>query len=190
MTGPIVLSLGLLTGATLWDARLDDFQWDVTPRAAFGVQAGAGLGRFAAGLRVWQSATTQRIGDPGTPSPTVRATSVELTGRSRIAGFLGTHLLATASAGRLHLGYDPDHVTLDSPGGPIDVALAPVSTWCAGGGIAVERRLQGPWLASLTVDRQMFSLDTAHRNGSSVEYRRESFGDWNARFGIEWQHRH
>lgn len=186
MMPAIAFSLGLLGGTTLWDSKLDDYQWDVAPRAAFGAVARVSAGRFGAGLRVWQSATTQRLGDPGTPSPQVRATSVELIGQGRIASVLGARVLATASAGRIHLGYEPDHVTLDSPGGPIAVELAPVATWSAGGGLAVERALAGPWLASLSVDRQMFAFETAHRNGNAIETRRESFGDWNARLGVEW----
>lgn len=186
MTPAIALSLGLLGGATLWDSRLDDYQWDVAPRPAFGAVARAGVGRFGAGLRVWRSSTTQRLGDSGTSSPRVNATSLELFGQTQVASVLGTRVLASASAGRIQLGYDPDQVTLDSPGGPIDVALAPVGSWSWGGGLSVERTLAGPWLASLSVDRQQFALDTAHRNGTTIETRRESFGDWNARLGVEW----
>jgi len=186
MTPAIALSLGLLGGTTLWDPKLDDYQWEVAPRAAYGAQARARLGRFGAGLRVWQNATTQRLGDPGTPSPQVRTTSLELIGQGRVASVLGTRLLATASAGRIHLGYHPDHVTFDTPGGPIAVELSPVSTWSAGGGLALERALADRWLASVSVDRQMFALDTAHRNGNTIETRRETFGDWNARLGVEW----
>ena len=178
-------SLGLLAGTTQFDAGLADYQWNTRPRMAWGGQAMAGAGRFAAGLRLWTTRTTQAIGDLG-DAPGVRATSIELVGEGRLAQRWGTELLATAGAGRLHLGYHPDQVAIQPPGpvGAIVVALAPVDAWIAGGGLAVRRALLPGWSVALGVEHRSFAIDTAHRVGNAIVLTRESFGDWSARFEL------
>jgi len=182
-------SLGILGGSTRPDPKLANYQWDAGPRAAWGSQALAGMARFAAGLRVWRAETRQKIDVPDAPtSTTVRMTSLELVGRGPLATALGTRVSAVGSVGRLHLGYHPDRVTVQpsGSGSPIVVDLAPVDEWIAGGGVALQRPLSGPWTASLEVDHRVFGLDTAHRNGDVIEYRRESFRDWSARLELAW----
>jgi hypothetical protein len=36
----------------------------------------------------------------------------------------------------------------------------------------------------MEVERRYFALDTAHRNGATIEYSRQSFGDWSARLEL------
>jgi hypothetical protein len=179
-------SVGLLSGATIPDARLADYQWQVTPDLAWGAQARAGRGPWSAGLRWWSAATTQDLGIPGTPSPTVRWSSLEVVGRGPLATFAGQSLSATASTGWLHLGYRPDRVTLQVSGTPVEVEFAPVDAWILGAGLALERPIHREWTVGLEVDRRFFALDTAHRNGNAIEIERESFGDWSARLEVAW----
>ena len=180
-------SVGILTGSTQLDANLADYQWDTRPQMAWGAEARHGRGRFAGGLRLWRTQTTQQMDAPGvTSAPVVHSTSLELLAQGRIVEGWGTRLLASASAGRLFLGYSPDQVTIDLGGGsgPTEVALSPVQEWIVGGGLSLERALGVRWSMSLEVDRRVFALDTAHRNGAVIETGRESFGEWSARLGF------
>ena len=182
------LSIGLITGTTQFDAGLADYQWDTTPRPGWGVRGLVGRGRLAAGLRVWRASSTQSIGDLGA-APRVHATSWELIAEGRLAEVLGIQVLATAGGGRLHLGYDPDQVTIQSPGpvAPIVVDLEPVGSWIGGGGLALRRGVASSWTLGLGVDARVFTIDTAHRAGGEIVFARESFRDWSARFELAWR---
>lgn len=179
-------SIGVMGGSTRLDGGLANYQWDMTPRMDWGAQTLVGGSRFAGGLRLWRTQTSQQI-DPTTAS-TVRATSTELVGHGRLATALGCDVMAVASAGLLHLGYRPDQVTVTPAGGggPITVDLLPVNEWIGGAGLAVRRPLGGPWAAGVELDHRLFALDTAHRNGSVIEYERQTFGDWSARLELAW----
>jgi hypothetical protein len=182
---PCDVSLGVLTGSTAPDHALADYQWDVTPHAAWGAQAIASLGPLEAGVRGWSTSTTQATGLAGTPPVSVRETSFEMIGRRRLAGLAGVQWLAVASTGWLHLGYTPDRLMVATGGAqpPIAVTLAPVDTWIAGAGLGARRRI-GAWGFGLEVERRFFAFDTAHRSGTTVVERRESFGDWSARLEL------
>jgi hypothetical protein len=166
---------------------LADYQWDTTPRVAWGVRALVGRGRVAGGVRIWQARSTQAIGDLG-PSPAIHATSRELVVEGRLAELLGTEVLVTAGAGRLRLGYHPDRITIQPPGpvSPVVVDLEPVGAWIGGGGLALRRAVAPSWSLGLGVDTRAFALDTAHRAGDAIVYARESFGDWSARVELAW----
>ena len=183
------VSIGILGGSTRLHHGLADYQWDMTPRVDWGAQTLVGSGRFAAGLRLWRTQTTQQI-DPADPTAAARvgATSTELVGHGRLATTLGCDVVAVASAGLLHLGYHPDRVTITPTGGggPIAVDLLPVNEWIGGAGLALRRPLRGPWAAGVELDHRLFALDTAHRNGSVIEYGRQTFGDWSARLELAW----
>lgn len=173
-----------LVGSAQPVSALADYQWDVRPRIAWGARVTAGLGRFDAGLRWWSSGTAQALGLPGTPGVQVHANSLELVARTRLAGVRGLSLLAMASGGRLGLGFDPDHVTVDAGGTPVEVDLAPVHEWVGGAGLALEGSLAGGWGFGLEGERRVWALDTAHRDGSGVTYARDTFGDWSARLAL------
>jgi len=179
------ISVGLLAGTTQFDAGLADYHWDVTPRPGWGIRTLVGRGRFATGLEIWRTVTTQAIGDLGT-APDVHATHWELVGEWRVAEVLGTQVLLTGGAGRLRLGYDPDRITIQPPGpvSPIVVDLAPVSAWSGGGGLALRRAVTRDWTVGLGLDVRAFALDTAHRAGDTIVVARESFGDRSARFEL------
>lgn len=179
------LSVGLLTGSTQFDAELADYQWDTTPRLGWGLSGLVGRGRFAAGLELWRTGTTQAIGDLGA-APEVHATSLELVGEARIVGRWGTDLWVRGHGGRLRLGYQPDRITIQPPGpvSPIEVELAPVAAWIGGAGAALRRPVASRWTVGLGVDARVFAIDTAHRSGDTVVYGRRSFGDWSIRCEI------
>jgi hypothetical protein len=176
-----------LAGAVQLDGRLADYQWDVNPRGAWGAEATVGRSRLAGGVRVWSSTTRQSL-DPtvASASPLVHSTSLELVLRGDMLERWGGRLVATASGGWLHLGYDPDRLVIDGGGVPVTVDLAPIDTGVMGGGLGVERSLGARWLAGVELDHRFFDLDAAHQSGGSTVLRRERFGDWNARFRIGW----
>jgi hypothetical protein len=179
-------SLGLLAGSTWFDSRLADYQWDLRPRLAWGLRALAEVGRFGWGIEVARSHAVQRtgLGDPAS-DPAVRATRIEWVGESRLASRAGATLLVTAAVGRLHLGYDPDRVAFSSGGGTtVVVDFRPIDEWEGGGGLALRRGLGGPLALGLEVDRRFFALETARRNGTTIETGRESFAEWNARLEL------
>jgi hypothetical protein len=175
------LSLGLLAGTTQVDPRLADYQWDTTPRAAWGAQALVGTDRLAAGARLWRTQSRQTLDPTSGDDARIGATTGELVGRVRLAGVLGTGLWGDASGGWMRLSYDPDRLTFDAGGTPVTVDLQPIDTWTAGLGLAMERPLPGGWSAGLEAGHRWFELDAAHRNGHTIEVRRERVGDWTAR---------
>jgi hypothetical protein len=179
------LSVGVLGGSTQFDPHLADYAWNVNPRAGFGAEALAGFGPVGGGVRVWRARTSQHLGLAEAPDPSVDATSFDVVGRLRLFSLLGAQLQACASTGRLHLGYSPDHVLVGSGGSAVDVALAPVDAWSYGAGLAVRRGLVGAWAAGVEVDAQRFSMETAHRSGSTIVTGNERFNDWSARLGLE-----
>ena len=178
-------SLGLLTGPTLPDPSLSDYQWRMTPRIGWGAESFTGIGRYAAGIRVWSTSTPQELGVSGAPAATtVTRTSFELVGRATLARLAGYEWTASASAGRVHLGYRPDQVSISTAGGPVDVSFAPLDEWIGGGGLGLRRPLAGPWSAGLELEHRIFALDTAHRAGTTVVSERSTFGDWSARLAL------
>jgi opacity protein-like surface antigen len=183
--GTAWLSVGLLAGGMLADSRLADYQWDTSPRPAWGAQALAGRGPLACGARLWSAQTTQRIDLPGSSvEPRVRLTSVELVGMGRVATLGSSEILISGDVGRLHLGYDPDQITLPGPGIPIIVQFSAVDEWTGGGGVGVRRGFGPRWSLALGVEHDFFGLDTAHRSGAAVVYGRESLGDWSAHLEV------
>jgi len=186
MTLPLGLSLalGILSGSTLPDARLSNYQWDTRPQMSYGAQALLGAGRLSGGVRVWTTSTTQELGLPDAGDARVRATSVDLVGRGVLVRGFGFDLLALGSVGRMHLAYQPDRITTMATGMPTVITLDPINEWEGGGGFAVEHRMGGVWSLGAALERRLFGLDTAHASGGTVVEGRESFGDWTARLEI------
>lgn len=176
--------LSALGGTAQPVADLADYQWDVRPHEAWGAELAAGSGPWSLGLRLWRSHTTQSLGLTGASDPTVRTSSLDLVARARVAAWRGVGLEAMASGGRLALRYDPEHLAIGTGGTPIEVSLPPVHEWVAGAGLALQAPLPGPWSAGLEVERRVFSLDTAHRSGSTVVMARDTFGEWDARLAL------
>ena len=182
------LVVGVLAGVQQPDLDLADFSWDVTAQTTYGAQALVGFGRFGAGVRLWRARTTQETGLPDVADPTVRLTTWEIVTEGRVLRVLGTELLGTASVGRLHLGYEPDRLTVALPGAsqPLEVAFEPIDEWTVAIGATVRRRLLGSWAVGLQMDHRWFGLDTAHRSGDAVAFERHRFGNWGARLALSW----
>ena len=178
------VSLSLLAGSAQPIAGMADYQWDVRPHAAWGAEVLAGTGPFSTGVRWWRAGTTQGLGLVGVENPAVHTSSIELVTRARVAHWRVVQLLATASGGRLAITYQPDRLTVDAGGTPVEVALAPLHEWIGGAGLALSAPLAGGWTWGVETERRMFSLETAHRSGSSVTLARETFGDWSARAAL------
>jgi hypothetical protein len=179
------LGVAALGGTAQPVAALADYQWDVRPHAAWGAQLAAGTGPFTLGLRHWRARTTQALGLAGASDPAVRTTSFELLARARVTAWRGVGLEALASGGRLALRYEPDHVTVDVGGTPVEVGLGPVDGWVAGAGLALRAALPGRWGVGLEAERRVYALDTAHRSGTAIVYGRDRFGDWSTRLALE-----
>lgn len=184
------ITLGVLGGVTQPDPGLSDFRWDVSARPVWGAQALVDVGPATVGLRLKRFATTQGTGLPDAPpDPAVRVTTVDALSELSLVSLPFGRLLGRASLGRMHLGYDPDRLLVDSPGlpEPIEVAYEEIDEWVYGLGGGLRRPL-GPTSLTLVVDRTWFSLDTAHRNGAEIEYERRSFGSWDARLelSVSW----
>jgi hypothetical protein len=177
-------SVGVLGGSAQPVASLADYQWDVRPHAAWGAQALVGRGAWSGGVRVWRSGTTQALGLAGTPDPRVSTTSFDVVGRARVASWRGLECLGVATGGRLAIRYQPDHVTIDTGAGPVEVAFEPVWSWVAGAGLGLRAPLRGGWSLGLETERRVFALDTAHRSGAAVTNARDTFGDWHARLEL------
>jgi hypothetical protein len=182
------VAVSLLGGTAQPVSRLADYQWDVHPHAGWGMQALLGLGTWSVGPRLWRSGTTQALGLAGTPDPRVSDTSLELVTRARLARWQAVECEALATGGWLAIRYRPDRLTLETSGGPVAVAFAPVNTWTAGAGLALRAPLAEGWTVGMETERRVFTLDTAHRSGAGVTYARETFGDWHMRFelGRSW----
>jgi opacity protein-like surface antigen len=180
-----VWSLGITGGTTRFDAHLADYQWNLSPRPAWGAQAGVSLGRYGLALRAGVSGATQHVdASASVTDPAVNVTTFDLAGEVEVARPLGFALLARASGGRVALTYSPDRLEIDTGGGTASVELAPVHAWSWGGGAAVRHAIAPNWTATLAAERQAFSFDTAHRTGASVTVAREAFGNWNGRLEL------
>lgn len=181
---PRWVAISLLGGTAQPVSKLADYQWDVHPHAGWGAQALIGRGGLSVGTRLWRSGTTQALGLAGTPDPHVSTTSLELVTRARVARWRAVECLALASGGRLEIRYQPDRLSIDTGGGPVTVALEPVSSWIAGAGLALRAPLADGWALGMEAERRVWALDTAHRSGSAVTFASETFGDWQMRFEL------
>jgi len=181
---PRWVAVSFMGGTAQPVSKLADYQWDVRPHAGWGVQALVGRGGLSVGPRLWRSGTTQALGLPGTPDPHVSSTSLELVTRTRLARWRTVECVALASGGRLAIRYQPDRLTLQTGGGPVELALGHVDTWIAGAGVSLHAPVAGGWTVGMETERRVFALDTAHRSGTAVTVARETFGDWQMRFEL------
>jgi hypothetical protein len=168
-------------GVLLLDPALENYRWDVSAQPLWGLAATASRGSIQAGLRLWRSGTTQSTGIPGeTFAPDVGMTVAEMIGGWSVARVAGVALLASASAGMLHLGWSPDRATLEpfGTGSPVEVSFDPITEWTGGLGISARRGVAGGLGLALGLERSWFRLDTTHRAGDEIVESRETFGQW------------
>ena len=182
------LAVGPALGVTLPDRSLDDYRWDVSPALQSGAQATIYRGRFAAGVRVLRSRTTQSSGIPGaTQAPDVNMTSFEVVALVRAVEFKGAELWGSVQSGLLHMGYDPDRLTFDpGAGGPVTVDYDPISELDVGLGLEVRGELMTHVALSLQAEATTFALDTVHRRGNEIVEGRDRFYGWSLRLQVSW----
>lgn len=183
---PVEVSLGALAGSVALDPHLRDYRWDTGVRAAWGGAARLHAGPVHATARAWRAATTQALGIPGDDRAlAVRLTGVDVAAEAPLAGVAGFRFTGIGSAGLLHLGYSPDALDLDDGGsGTVAVDFAPVTAPAWGVGLGVHRALGSRLLASASVERTWFRMDTSHRDGSDIVSTRETFGQWLAQLTL------
>lgn len=184
---PPRIAVGVTGGYVQPDASLSDYRWDASGRASWGLEAVAGLGRLDTGLRYLSWRSRQGTGIPGFPeSPAVRVSRLEFLVRVQALSGAGFRLLGTGALGRVHLGYSPDRLRIDTGSGPVEVAFPPVDDWSGALGMAVERDLGRRWNAGAEIERSLFALDTAHRSGDEIVEDRTTFASWNLRVRLSW----
>lgn len=182
------LEAGLLAGGLGLDADLADYRWDTRPAPLWGGRVLAGRGPLAVGIGGWQSRTTQGTGLPEAPTaPRVALATVAAVGLARAASPLGCELWLGAHVGRLRAAWEPDELVVAGAGAPVTVRFDDLDTWCYGPAVELRRQLAPSLQASLQAERSSWSLDTAHRVGQDIEYRRDHFANWTARLQVAWR---
>jgi len=173
------ISIAPTVGALLFDSHLADYRWDTSLSVQPGLRIGVHHARYSAALRTSWAATEQSTGllDEATV-PRVHMTQLDLALEGRIATLGSVELWGSAHGGRMFLGYEPDHMTVDAGGSPVAVSFDPIDEWCYGAGIAFRRDLARHLALGLQLDGTGFQLDTAHRNGSEIVASREGFVNW------------
>lgn len=184
------LSFGLMAGAALPDAGLEQQQFEITPQPAWGARARLGIESADVGLRMWTSDNSQTLGLTGVEDPRMRSTTWDVLGRVRVARFLGQSMHLTASAGRMALTFDPRSLSIPVGGGgpAVAVSLDPIHEWVTGAGLAFERGVGRRWAVDLEVEHRWYGLETASQAGGSPVASRERFGEWDVRVGWNWLH--
>jgi len=183
------LATSVGAGAIAPDENLANYRWDTTPTSLYALQASAGRGRFAGGLRLSRWATTQGTGlNLSQPDPRVRLTSFEFVGQARLVTWVGLQVWATATAGRVGLSYTPDEITIVTglPGGDIAVNYQPITETVWGYGLEVRRNFGQNLAVALLGEKAAFALDTSHRRGDEIVNERERFSSWNLRLQVSW----
>ena len=178
------LATGLGAGAISPDGDLANYRWDTRPATLYAVQATAGHGRYAAGLRYSRWATTQGTGLlQNEPDPRVHLDSFEFVGQYRLAEIAGIQLWGTALAGRVGLSYTPDQVVVTDD---ITVNYEPITETSLGLGLELKRAFGRKLTAALQAERSGFHLDTSHRRGAEIVNARENFANWSLRLQVSW----
>lgn len=183
------LEAGPALGALALDGDLADYRWDTRPAAQWSARVLAGRGAFALGVGAWRAATTQATGLPGDVPPlAVSVSAVALTGLARVATPLGCELRLGGQGGRLHAGWEPGSLKVDTGGGePVDVTFADIDEWLFGATAEIQRPLGRGLVAAVQAEWSSFALDTAHRRGGEIVELRERFGAWSARVQVGWR---
>jgi hypothetical protein len=181
------VSVAPTVGALVFDADLANYRWDTGVAWQPGLRAALHRSSFAAGVHAAWSATSQATGIPGESTvPDVHLTEVELVLEAQVARVRGVELWASGHGGRLYLGYDPDHLTVDMGGlsEPITVDYEPITEWCYGFGIEFRYAVARQLALGLQLEQTGFQLDTAHRSGNEIVESRERFMNWSLSLAV------
>lgn len=183
------LAAGLGAGAVSPDQSLTNYRWDTTPTALYALEATAGRGRVAAGLRLSRWNTSQGTGLALADSdPQVRLTAMDFVGQVRVVEMAGWQLWGTALVGQLGIRYTPDQAVIPTgvPGGDITVQYDPIDELNLGLGLALRRDFGRRANVALVAEQSRFSLDTSHRRGDEIVSERQEFVNWSFRLQVSW----
>ena len=183
------LDLGAGVTAMVYDAALADYRWDVRPHSALCAHALALHDRYALGMMVRTTSTSQATGLAGTlDSPRVSLNSVELQAAYRLLQWRRVQLWARAQGGRLMMRYSPRSMLISPPDGsaPIEVDFAPIDEWTGGFSAALRREFFGTMALSAQLGYWTFGLDTSHRRGSEIVRERRGFSNWSLGLSASW----
>lgn len=183
------LEAGPALGGLVLDEGLADYRWDTRPASQWGARVLAGRGPLALGVAAWRAGTTQETGLPGEAPPlAVTVSAVALVGLVRVATPLGCEMRLGGQAGRLHAGWEPGSLKVDTGAGePVDVVFADIDEWLVGATAEIQRGIGHGMVAAVQADWSSFALDTAHRRGDGIVEQRERFGAWSARVQVGWR---
>ncbi len=183
------LATGLGAGAVSPDQNLVNYRWDTRPAALYALEATAGRGRLAAGLRFSRWNTTQGTGLAlAEADPQVNLNALDFVGQARLVEMAGWQLWGTALVGRLGIRYAPDQAVISTgvPGGEITVQYDPIDEMNLGLGLALKRDFGRRVSAALLAEQSRFSLDTSHRRGDEIVFERQEFVNWSFRLQVSW----
>jgi len=183
------LATSLGAGAISPDQDLANYRWDTAPTAQYALQAMAGQGSWAAGMRFSRWATTQGTGlAAGGPEPEVRLNNFDLVAQVRLVQWAGFEMWGTGLAGLVNLTYTPDHLVIGGAGAGDDVTVnyAPITETNLGLGVEIRRAFGRRLNASIAAERAGFKLDTSHRRGNEIVNDRVSFQNWSLRLQVAW----
>lgn len=183
------LDLGAGVTAMVYDDGLADFRWDVRPHSALTARALALRERWAMGLILRATSTSQATGLAGAPdSPRVSLNSIELQAAYRLLEWRRVQLWTQAQGGRLMMRYSPEHLAVSPLGGsnPVEVDLAPIDEWTGGLSAALRREFFGTMALSAQLGYWTFALDTSHRRGSGIVQERRGFSNWSVGLSASW----
>lgn len=184
------LATGLGAGAINPDQSLADYRWDTRPAPLYALQAVAGHGRLAAGLRYSRWSTTQGTGLSGQidSDPSVQLDNVAVVAQFRLARVAGFQLWTTGLAGRVGLSYAPDQLRFPAGvgGEVVTVDYAAINELNLGWGLELKRSFGARLAAALQAEQSGFHLDTSHRRGAEIVSAREKFVNWSIRLQVSW----
>jgi hypothetical protein len=184
------LATGLGAGAITPDQSLANYRWDTSPAPLYALQAVAGYGRLATGLRYSRWTTTQGTGlsNQVDSDPTVQLDNLALVAQFRLAQVAGFQLWATGLAGRVGVSYAPDQISFATGvgGEEITVDYAAINEMNLGWGLELKRSFGDRLAAALQAEQSGFHLDTSHRRGAEIVSAREKFVNWSLRLQVSW----
>lgn len=183
------MDLGAGVTAIVYDGGLADYRWDVRPHSALCVHASALRERWAMGVILRTTSTSQATGLAGTPdSPRVSLNCVEVQTAYRLFEWRRVQLWTQAQGGRLMMRYSPERLSVSPPdgSGPIEIDFAPIDEWTGGFSAALRREFFGTMALSARVGYWAFSLDTSHRRGSEIVQERRGFSNWCLGLSASW----
>lgn len=188
--GAVDIAIAPVVGATRFDSSRERYGWLSETRPLIGAEATVRQLGWGAGLRAGRTSVNQSSALLGTSLDTrVHLWSVDAFAEVPLVSIGVVSLGALGSVGQIFASYSPDRalIAADGPGGAVEVRYENWNEWSASGGLALRTALTRAVASSLAIERRVFRIDTAHRQGDAIVESRETFGGWVARIGLSWR---